>query len=71
MSEKREIVVTCGLQEGSIGRVEQRLLEAGFEIDNVLEFTGNIVGHWGKSLDLLRALPEVDAVEESTMNEPQ
>lgn len=71
MAEKKDIVVTCNTKEGSVTRVEQRLRDIGFEIDNVLEFAGSIVGRWGNSLETLRELPEVDDVAESEMKYPQ
>ncbi len=71
MADEREVVVTCSTKEGSLARVEKRLRDVGFHVDNVLKFTGSIVGRWSDSLDELRELPEVDAVEESEMKYPQ
>ncbi|MEM6469018.1 MAG: hypothetical protein AAF802_05565 [Planctomycetota bacterium] len=71
MAYKREIVVTCSEDEGSVTRVADRLREVGFEIGNVLEFAGSISGSWSDSLDKLRELPEVDAVEVSETKHPQ
>jgi hypothetical protein len=67
----KEIVVTCNLNEGSVTRVEKRLRDLGFKIDSVLEFAGSITGRWEDSLETLRKIPEVDAVEESEMKYPQ
>ena len=66
----KKVVVTCSIDEGSVKRVEEQLRDVGFEVEKVLEFTGNIVGFWSKPLESLRKLPEVDAVEESEMNYP-
>ena len=71
MTKQKEIVVTCSIEDGSVARVEKRLRDVGFEIDNILEFTGSIVGRWNKPLKVLRELPEVDAAEESEMSGPQ
>ena len=71
MADQKELVVTCSVAEGSVQRVEQRLREIGFQIDQVLNFAGSITGRCDKPLETLREIPEVDAVEESEMNFPQ
>lgn len=71
MADKKELVVTCNMKEGSVARVEKRLRDIGFEIDNVLEFAGSIVGRTAMPVEKLRKIPEVDAVEESEMKYPQ
>ena len=45
--------------------------DLGFEVGQVLEFAGSIVGRWGESLETLRKLPEVDAVKKSETKYPQ
>ena len=61
------VVVTLE-EEGSadIGDVKQELEEAGLEVDQVLDFIGQIVGRWpAGDVAPLRRIKGVAAVEES------
>lgn len=71
MTQPQTIIVTCNLAEGSVERVREKLVSAGFQIEHVLEFAGSIVGTWNKSLEELQSIDEVDAVELSEMKHPQ
>lgn len=70
-TDRKEIVVTCAMADGSVERVEAELRKLGFDIDEVLTFTGNITGKWEKSLNTLREIPEVVDVSESGTMYPQ
>lgn len=69
--KKKEVIVTCNQAEGSVRRVAEELRGVGFEVDSVLEFAGSISGKWSDSLEKLRKIPEVVAVEESKTMYPQ
>lgn len=70
MSEQRTVIVTCRPEEGSIQRVRIELEALGFQVEEVLEFAGSILGSWDKSPELLEQIDGVDAVEFSAVSYP-
>jgi len=67
----REVIVTCSDDEGSVERVAEVLRDRGFEVESVLRFAGSVVGRWAETLEALREIPGVTAVEESEEKFPQ
>lgn len=71
MSDQKDLIITCSLNDGSVERVTKRLQDVGFEIDKVLKFAGSIIGRCDKPVNELRNIEEVAAVEESEEKYPQ
>jgi len=66
MQKKRTVIVTCSLDEGSVNKVAESLRStAGFEVENVLEMAGSVVGQWEGNVASLRKIPGVIDVSES------
>ncbi|MDX2476713.1 MAG: hypothetical protein QNL05_05055 [Gammaproteobacteria bacterium] len=62
---KRAVTVVCSEDEGSIAEVSRQLSNAGFIVEQELEFAGSITGLWDDDLVKLEAISGVIAVEES------
>lgn len=72
MSNKKSIIVTCSLDEGSVAKVAEELRKTnGFEVESVLEFAGSVTGFWEGSTKDLKKIPGVVDVSESEEKYPQ
>lgn len=70
MSERRTVIVTCSPEEGAVWRVSIELEALGFQVDEILEFAGSILGSWNQALELLENIDGVDAVDLSETVHP-
>ncbi len=72
MAPKQRVIVTVHEDEKDIGKVAEDLKARGFDVEKVLEFTGNVIGMWqGKPSDLTNVRGVVGADYERTDYTPQ
>ncbi|MEM7256225.1 MAG: GFA family protein [Pseudomonadota bacterium] len=63
MAELREVIVTCNPHTDSVPRISIELEQAGFQVRQVLEGLGIIVGGWDGPLEDLQNIDGVAGVE--------
>ena len=64
MSKKQRIIVTVDEHEKDVGKVARALKAKGFDVEQVLEFTGNVIGNWDGTLAELKKVRGVVAAEQ-------
>jgi hypothetical protein len=72
MSEKKRIVVTVDEHEKNVAKVAKALKAKGFNVEEVLEFTGNVIGEFeGDPDELMKVRGVAAAVQERSDYKPQ
>lgn len=64
---KQRIIVTVDEHEKDVEKIAKALKKKGFDVEQVLEFTGNVIGQWeGDPDDLIKVRGVVAAEKERT-----